>query len=403
MRYLLLTGVLVGAVGIAGRYLAWPLLTSTVGPTAYVFAAHPGSEAARFRNALIGHAVAIACGLAALPSSDSSGTRRSAGPGRPPLAQVAAAVPGVGLTVLSIGAGWVAPRPLGGHRVAHHDRTCEAGRSPHRPGAGLGHRHRARPAHRAPPPNPGSGYRVRAAASLQGGRVVTRPTRCHGFAPIAGYAIVGDGRTAALVAADGRVDSVALPGARLPTAVRRHPDPEHGGYFALRPACKSEVSRRYLDGSNVLESTYRTAEGSVAVTQALNLGTSGRLPWTEFAHRVVGLSGHVEMHWEWRPGDRFGRVNPWVRRYHGIPISLVGDQYVALVRDDHGEMATEPDGVAGGSPHVQGHGRPSPWSPATTSRSSCPTRRQWTSEWTAPSKPGAAGATWRTRAPGHRR
>ena len=55
-----------GAVGIAGRWLAWPLLTSTVGPTAYVFAAHPHSEAARFRNALIGHGVAIACGLGAL-------------------------------------------------------------------------------------------------------------------------------------------------------------------------------------------------------------------------------------------------------------------------------------------------------------------------------------------------
>ena len=45
LRYLLLTGGLVGAVGSAGRFLAWPLLTSTVGPTAYVFAAHPGTEA----------------------------------------------------------------------------------------------------------------------------------------------------------------------------------------------------------------------------------------------------------------------------------------------------------------------------------------------------------------------
>ena len=66
VRYLLFTGVLVGAVGTGGRYLAWPLLTSTIGPTAYVFAAHPRSEAARFRNALVGHAVAIACGLGAL-------------------------------------------------------------------------------------------------------------------------------------------------------------------------------------------------------------------------------------------------------------------------------------------------------------------------------------------------
>ena len=99
VRYLLLVGVLVGAVGMAGRFLAWPLLTSTVGPTAYVFAAHPRSEAARFRNAAVGHAVAIACGLGSLavfglerhPSVNQTGS--------PSSAQVAAAVLGVGLTV----------------------------------------------------------------------------------------------------------------------------------------------------------------------------------------------------------------------------------------------------------------------------------------------------------------
>lgn len=63
IRYFALTGVLVAAAGIAGRFLSWPLLTSTLGPTAYVFAAHPRSEAARFRNAAIGHGVAVGFGL----------------------------------------------------------------------------------------------------------------------------------------------------------------------------------------------------------------------------------------------------------------------------------------------------------------------------------------------------
>lgn len=99
LRYLLLTGVLVGVVGIAGRYLAWPLLTSTVGPTAYVFAAHPESEAAKFRNALVGHAVAIACGLVCItifglvPSPSMTAT------GFPSGAQVAASVLAVAMTM----------------------------------------------------------------------------------------------------------------------------------------------------------------------------------------------------------------------------------------------------------------------------------------------------------------
>ncbi len=84
----------VGAVELAGRFLAWPLLTSTIGPTAYVFAAHPNSEAARFRNALAGHSVALGCGLAALTiygvmRYPSISTTES-----PSLQQVAAAVTG---------------------------------------------------------------------------------------------------------------------------------------------------------------------------------------------------------------------------------------------------------------------------------------------------------------------
>lgn len=99
LRYLLLTGVVVGVVGVVGHWLAWPLITSTVGPTAYVFVAHPGSEASRFRNALIGHAVAVGAGLGALvvfglvhdPSVSST---------RPPtIGQAAAAAAAAGVTV----------------------------------------------------------------------------------------------------------------------------------------------------------------------------------------------------------------------------------------------------------------------------------------------------------------
>ena len=99
VRYLLFTGVLVGAVGTGGRYLAWPLLTSTVGPTAYVFAAHPQSEAARFRTAVVGHAVAIACGLGALAVFGLVRYPSISETGAPSWGQVAAAMTAVGLTV----------------------------------------------------------------------------------------------------------------------------------------------------------------------------------------------------------------------------------------------------------------------------------------------------------------
>jgi hypothetical protein len=66
VRYLRLTGVVVGVVGVAGHSLAWPLITSTVGPTAYMFAADPELEPSRARTAVIGHTVALGAGLGAL-------------------------------------------------------------------------------------------------------------------------------------------------------------------------------------------------------------------------------------------------------------------------------------------------------------------------------------------------
>lgn len=100
LRYLLITGIAVGAAGIAGRWLAWPLLTSTLGPTAYMFAAHPNDEASRFRNAVVGHSVAVATGLAALAVFGLLRHRSVSATGAPDWAQVAAAAVAAGTTVL---------------------------------------------------------------------------------------------------------------------------------------------------------------------------------------------------------------------------------------------------------------------------------------------------------------
>lgn len=66
VRLFVLAGCLLAVIGFIGHSSGWMLLTSTVGPTAYVLLAHPASEAARLRSGLIGHGCAIGCGLACL-------------------------------------------------------------------------------------------------------------------------------------------------------------------------------------------------------------------------------------------------------------------------------------------------------------------------------------------------
>ena len=98
-RYLGLAALLVGAAGVAGRWLAWPLLTSTVGPTAYQFAAHPKTEPARLRNAAIGHAVAVGVGLGALVVFGLEHHPSVSITGMPSWRQVFASAVAVGLTM----------------------------------------------------------------------------------------------------------------------------------------------------------------------------------------------------------------------------------------------------------------------------------------------------------------
>lgn len=66
LRLFVLASALLAAVGAIGRGTGWVLLTTTLGPTAYVLLAHPDTEAAHLRSSLLGHAAATACGLACL-------------------------------------------------------------------------------------------------------------------------------------------------------------------------------------------------------------------------------------------------------------------------------------------------------------------------------------------------
>lgn len=152
------------------------------------------------------------------------------------------------------------------------------------------------------------------------------------------YAAIGDGRTVALIAADGGIDWLPMPNLDSTPVFARIIDDDHGGCLELAPEGEYSVRRSYVGGTNVLRTTFTTQTGSARVTDALVTGVAGRLPWAQLVRRIEGVSGEVRFRWAVRPGTRLRTASPWVQKHGGTQLLQVGSTTLAVLGDGVGAM-----------------------------------------------------------------
>lgn len=129
--------------------------------------------------------------------------------------------------------------------------------------------------------------------------------------PISDYAVIGDQATAALVARDGSVDWLCLPRFDSPACFAALlGDPSHGRWL-LGPVGEHTCTRRYVDSTAALESTYTTPTGVVRVVDIMPVADER----ADLVRRIVGVEGTVRMQHEWVVRLGYGKVKPWVSRH----------------------------------------------------------------------------------------
>src|SRR5436190_13847604 len=133
--------------------------------------------------------------------------------------------------------------------------------------------------------------------------------------PIGHHALLSDLHSAALVTQDGSVDWLCFPRYDGPSVFGRLLD-DDAGHWRIAPASAYDVTRRYLDGALVLETTYTTATGTLVVTDALALGPDntghaiGRGAPRLLVRRASCTHGTVDIEVEYAPRPEYGLIHP---------------------------------------------------------------------------------------------
>ncbi|MFQ5879525.1 MAG: glycoside hydrolase family 15 protein [Dehalococcoidia bacterium] len=110
------------------------------------------------------------------------------------------------------------------------------------------------------------------------------------YRPLSEYAVVGDMHSAALVGLNGSIDWLCFPRFGSPWVFGAILDHDMGGRFQIAPAQHYHASQRYLSNSNVLETVFTTATGTLTLIDFMPLGVEIR----ESPHQLVRIARCIE-------------------------------------------------------------------------------------------------------------
>jgi GH15 family glucan-1,4-alpha-glucosidase len=169
---------------------------------------------------------------------------------------------------------------------------------------------------------------------------------------IADYALLGDSHGAALVSGRGSVDWWCPQRFDAPSVFTRLLDAA-AGHWRIAPTDASTVTRRYVEGTMVLETDMVTHQGATRLTDALVLGAGEREHEVGYGsphvlvRRIEGLRGEVDVEMELIVRPEYGLVMPSVTAAEGRVEIAGGADRLTLTCDRPVQVQPERGAVVG--------------------------------------------------------
>ena len=153
------------------------------------------------------------------------------------------------------------------------------------------------------------------------------------------YAVVGDTHTMALIGLNGSIDWLCMPRFDADAMFAALLGDEDNGRWQICPRGLADgavlsTTRRYRQGTLVLETEWETATGVVRLIDAM----PPRNSHVDIVRRVEGVRGEVEMAIRWAIRFGYGDVVPWVQHTtdldgHEVLLAVAGPDAVVLRGD----------------------------------------------------------------------
>jgi GH15 family glucan-1,4-alpha-glucosidase len=184
---------------------------------------------------------------------------------------------------------------------------------------------------------------------------VSEASRRGRYKPIGDYALIGDCRSAALVALDGSIDWLCWPRFDSPSIFAALLDSERGGSFQIRPVEPFRSTRRYIPDTAILETVFVTESGACLVRDLMPVIDEAdtrqeQRAEHELLREIEGIEGDILLDIQVDPKPEYGRKRVTFEQRGALGLACASEGGAIYLRSDLPDaLEIRDDGGAAGA------------------------------------------------------